>query len=113
MSGHADVLISEPPRHGAGCRQPATYSRHLGARPQAAPCSKLSFTLKVGRTDVLRIRKAIVCIGGQAVEFLRCWPMCGSSCMRLCIGLEAGCEEAMSRIVRTAEAGGFGRIVSG
>jgi hypothetical protein len=37
----------------------------------------------------------------------------GSSCVRLCIGLEAGCEEAMSRIVRSAEAGGFGRIVSG
>ena len=63
--------------------------------------------------DVLRVRKAIVSMGGHAVEILRCGPVGGSSCVRLCIGLEAGCEEAMSRIVRSVEAGEFGRIVRG
>jgi hypothetical protein len=90
----------------------ASSTRH-GVRPDAAPRSKLPFALLVEGADMLRVRKAIISMGGHAVEFLRCGPVRGSSCVRLCIGLEAGCEEAMSRIVHSAEVGGFGRIVSG
>ena len=87
-------------------------TRH-GARPESAPRRRLSFTLIVEGSDLLRVRKAIVCAGGRAVESLRYGPVCGSTCMRLCIGLEAGCEIQMNRIVRSVEADGFGRVVSG
>ncbi len=62
--------------------------------------------------DRLRVRKAIVGKGGSAVDILRCGPVRGSSCGRLCVGLEGGGgEEAMSRILRSVDAGEFGRIV--
>jgi hypothetical protein len=61
---------------------------------------------------MLRVRKAIVRMGGHAVKILRCGPVRGSSCGRLCVGLEGGgCEEAMRQIVRSVEAGEFGRMV--
>jgi hypothetical protein len=98
--------------------QRASYQRHgntsprYGAGPEAMRLPKRTFTLMVEGEEMLRVRKAIVSMGGHAVEIIRCEPVRGSSCVRLCIGLEGGgCEEAMGRIVRSVEAGEFGRIV--
>jgi hypothetical protein len=111
ISSPSDALSAAASSQGAGCQRHGAFSRRHTARPEAVPRAQLSFTLMVEGADVLRVRKAIVSMGGHAVEILRCEPVGGSSRVRVCIGLEAGCEEAMSRIVRSVEAGEFGRIV--
>jgi hypothetical protein len=62
--------------------------------------------------DVLRVRKAIVGMGGAAVEIIKCVPVPRSTRMRLFVRLEAGCMDATIRqIMHAVECGEFGRVV--
>jgi hypothetical protein len=87
------------------------HRRALGPAPQHS--RKASLEVRVEPSEVLRVRKAVVLLGGDGVDLVKVAPVPGST--RVCVFVRLRREalaKVMSAVMNFVPNGEFGRLVS-